>query len=59
MRAVGAEDFVEPIEMIEVAGENAEDFEFEPAHFQNDGDQSDREEHTCEQSVDGALIGSC
>ncbi|HTC77396.1 MAG TPA: hypothetical protein VK657_02215, partial [Terriglobales bacterium] len=39
--ALDAEKSVEPIEMIQVAGENAEDFELEPAHFQDDGDKTD------------------
>ncbi len=58
MRAVGAEDFVKPIEMIEVAGEDAENFELEPTHFQDNGDEADRKDHAGEQSIDGALIGA-
>ena len=46
--ALEAEELVEPIEMIEVAGEDAENFELEPAHFQDNADKSDGQNHACE-----------
>src|SRR6266567_7244861 len=53
--ALDAEDAVEPVEMIQVAGENAEDFELEPAHFQDDGNQADGEKHAGRKAVDSVL----
>ena len=53
--ALDAEKSVEPIEMIQVAGENAEDFELEPAHFQDDGDKTDAKNYAGGQAVDGVL----
>src|SRR5277367_1570024 len=41
VRAIGTEEMVEPIKMIDVAGEDAENFQFEPAHFEDDSDQAD------------------
>jgi len=50
-----AEDAVEPIKMIQVAGENAEDFELEPSHFQDDGDKADGKKYAGRKAVDGVL----
>src|SRR5258705_4517065 len=50
-----AKDAVEPIEMIEVTGENAENFEFEPTHFQDNADQTDGKNYSGGQAVDGVL----
>ncbi len=50
-----AEDAVEPIKMIQVAGENSEDFEFEPAHFQDDRNETDGEKHAGRKAVNGVL----
>src|SRR5580704_10169512 len=58
VRAVGTEDFVEPVEMIEVAGENTEDFQFEPAHLQHNRYKADREKYSREQPIYGAFIGA-
>src|SRR5437016_13578404 len=55
VRPLDAENSVEPIEMIQVAGENAEDFELEPAHFQDDRNQSDGEKHAGRKAVDSVL----
>src|SRR6266852_428784 len=53
--ALDAENSVEPIEMIQVAGENAEDFELEPAHFQDNGNKTDGQNYAGEQAVHGVL----
>ncbi len=49
------EDAVEPIKVIQVAGKNTEDFELEPAHFQDDGDKTDGKNYARDQAVDGVL----
>ena len=53
--ALDAKEAVKPIEMIQVAGKDAEDLELEPAHFENDGNKTDGEEDTGGQAVDGVL----
>ena len=53
--AFDAENAVEPIEVIQVAGENAKNFELEPAHFQNNQDETDRKENTGRKAVDRVL----
>src|SRR5216684_246250 len=50
-----AKDAVEPVEMIQVAGENAEDFELEPAHFQDNGNKTDGQNYAGGQAVHGVL----
>src|SRR5689334_679779 len=55
VRTLCAENPVEPIQMIEIAGENAENFQLEPAHLEDDPDQSDRQHHTRREAVDCAL----
>jgi len=44
--ALDAKEAVKPIEMIQVAGKDAEDLELEPAHFENDGNKTDGQEDT-------------
>src|ERR1700687_122944 len=55
MGTFDAEDAVEPIEVIQVAGENAENFELEPAHFQDNGNKTDGKNYAGGQAVDGVL----
>ena len=44
--AIDSEETIKPVEMIQEAGEDAENFELEPAHFQNNQDETDRQEDT-------------
>ena len=53
-----AEDAIQPIEMIQVAGENSEDFEFEPTHSQDDRNESDGKKHAGRETVDRVLAQS-
>src|SRR6516162_2144461 len=41
--------------MVQVGGENAEDFELEPTAAVDDGDQAEREDHTGGDGIDGVL----
>ena len=54
-RAVHAEEAIEPIEMREISGEDAEHFQFEPAHFQDDGHQADSQKDSSAQAVNAVL----
>ncbi len=56
--SLDAEDAIEPIEMIQVTRKNAEDFELEPAHFQNNGNKTNRKENTGGQAIDRVLTKS-
>ena len=49
------DDGGEPDEVIDVGGEDAEDFEFEPAAAMNDGDETERENGAGGERVDGVL----
>ena len=55
MRALDAEDAVEPVEMIEIGRENAENFELEPAHLKNNRDEADGKHRSRGETVDGVL----
>src|SRR6267378_3374681 len=49
------EDAEKPIEMIQVAGENAEYFKLEPTHFQDNGNKTDGKDRAGSQTVHGVL----
>jgi len=51
----GNDDAREPDEMIHVGGEDAEDFEFEPAASVDDGDEAEGENGAGGEGVDGVL----
>src|SRR6266446_3345711 len=53
--ALDAENSVEPVEMIQIAGENAENFELEPTQFQDNGNKTDGKNYAGGQAVDGVL----
>ena len=53
-RTVGIE-LVEPVEVVSVAGEDAEDFKFKPAHAQRDGGDAQRENYAGDKGIDRIL----
>src|SRR5437660_8323719 len=55
LRSVDAKETVQPVEMREICGKNAEDFQLEPAHFQDDGHQADRQEDAGAQAIHAVL----
>ena len=48
-------ELVEPIEVIGIAGEDPEDFEFVPVHTKPDGDDAEGEDNARDESVDTVL----
>jgi hypothetical protein len=55
LRALDAKNAVEPIEMVEIAGEDAKNFKLEPTHFENDADEANGEDHSGGQAVNSIL----
>ncbi len=51
----GNDDTSQPDEVIHVGGEDAEDFELEPAAAMDDGDETQREDGAGGERVDGVL----
>ena len=55
LRSVDAEETVQPVEVREICRQNAENFQLEPAHFQDDGHQTDRQEDAGAQAIHAVL----
>ncbi len=55
LRAVDSQQAIQPIQVIQVRREDAENFELVPFHFQNDGYQPDGENHASGKAVNGVM----